>query len=1672
LLIPYLRNSAPEVTEEVSPMSKTYTAESTGWTDIFLTKTAESAQSSMGVENKTGETFVTFVRKIKDLSAIASFFTNVERMAKFLVSLFKDIIDWISTILFKTPFFTSSKNLVEWNETIDQMIVDVYTQRERTQEEKKAYIEKYEKLVLIAKKLALINDSKLNTVIKALQVAQPHYHSYVTLFTTDSIRMEPLCCWFSGASGTGKSFVQRLPKAIFDYLITNYPEGIEDVAKSYKTSLTWNCKLANEYADGFDDQPFINLDDLYIAKDPATRFLESDAFMSMKNTAPYMMHMSESKDKGTKFCKARMICVSTNLPEDDADLGITDPTTVKRRRDFIIKPFHWKPKVPANADTLRAFETMGFDVWILDLSTLKHYKVSTLLGLDGFLTLVEKMGERYAHYHQVSLRKSVPFDLTAVFFKRSQKFTQTGEELSTVLNPESFKHIAARSARNMKEPPQPHTIKPPAKTWSIKNVLPIDKIKNILPKTKKEDEGTGVGEFGDIVHVEQTDSKIELSNSSGKSYQAESTGASLSMFKTTTQSGWQLTKNLAVATTNVIPKVAEAVMDPFRLFGTSAMQMAIPIITQDASDSPPQRIVYDTYPQWCAKQGIPFTRPTYRAVEVFDSDGNKMLCDEEQYFAMIKAMFPAANRTNYAWMSRVVDNMENVYGCFGTLGLLLRERPKEAAYEVDDPPNLALICQYMNEVQMTSMTSGWEKELERRYVPLDHWDSGIHTASIIPTFYYWFLIYREPMIVNRHYLVDKRWSHWKENADCPKKTVPGIVGAVVGTLGSVVLMVVAAYWMSWLFTMILVGLILLIAVLLGKLFGRSKRADKFRKDAESTSSDRYSKRLELANRVRSNKEKFIKAMSTEVSEDKEEQLDAESTIGDQASDHLTTILAQNTYFTKFNFVGGAVINGWMTGLGKRVYAFPWHFMRDRKLLDIEMLPTKTWKDRGLIIVPASQMAITIYKKRDLVLVKLPTTVHSENEIMEKHGRRNIEPDSVDGTTGASMVEIHTVKGEDLVVPQSVEGVVWDLGPSVVTFDQIKAKERNDPSLIYQATGTYLCTGMRSEAGDCGQAVISVVPAIKHKFLGIDVGASKDGTIVSAIYYEDWQAMLDVKMEAESMAVEFSEPVTGETFPIKFMRKCGSYEGMRQIYEIDKTFGWPGSTSIYATEVLKGVQYPIQIEPPYPQTTAPAMLREKNGIDPVSNSFRKMKGTRFWYDPDIASAESWAGIFNQSLATSRFSILSLTVAVKGRPELGNFHAIDLSTGVGFPFAGFGIKRTDLIKVNAPHANVVDKWNNIDKYPLKEDFPDRDEPGLWIHPDLQCMVHRRFYYANKQMIVPAVMLYCLKDETRPMDRVNLGYTRGFLMSSLDHLLFSRMVLGQFASDLERTTLGDSSLGINPYSAAWKILMLKHTKISRKTVFQDVDGWDIRFNGMTFCPQFVRRFIFFYNISQKFEIYCVVSITYSTLVPYVVIKTSIYVVMRMPSGTWATSLFNTIWNSVKNREIWRRKRPFEAEFDEMFALSVFGDDMMLSISDEIIAAWDGLTVARYAMEIFNHVHTDSAKSEKLLPYEDIGEGYYLQRQFKEENGLVLCPLNKDSLYSMVQWNAKSKDPTMTWQKLFTTVAHGALYEWVYHGEMEFEKNKIILNKFLARTGNQNQFSYTYQELYDVKVVAVITQ
>jgi len=640
-------------------------------------------------------------------------------------------------------------------------------------------------------------------------------------------------------------------------------------------------------------------------------------------------------------------------------------------------------------------------------------------------------------------------------------------------------------------------------------------------------------------------------------------------------------------------------------------------------------------------------------------------------------------------------------------------------------------------------------------------------------------------------------------------------------------------------------------------------------------------------------------------------------------------------------------------------------------------------------------------------------------------------------------------------------------------------KEDEPMCKYSASDCYMIEGMKSEAGDCGSGVISTVPAIKHKFIGIDIGGQKEGAGVAAIYYEDWVKAKDNQgiILLESHGVTFTDPICSPDHPVAVTPASGSLMGMRIVGTLDKTFGWPGSTALQETIVSTGTLSPVKLPPAYPKTKVPAMLRERGGIDPFVNSFRKMDGTCFWYDPDFCAQEAWLGIFNDKLGNRPFRIFTLTQAIMGVPELGNFHSIDLSTASAFPFAAYGLKRSDLIKFDSDTPNVTDRFpSKEDKPPSLSDYQGpyvniKQPKGLWVHPALQYMVYTRYYYALQGKVVPAFALYCLKDETRELSRALMGYTRGFLMSSVDHLIFSRMILGQFASDLEQTTLQDSTLGINPYSGQWRNLYYKHASISQDTIFQDVDGWDINFNGPTFAPNFIKVMSSYYHLTRC-QRNLVASVTYSTVVPFVVVRDKVCVTFRMPSGFWATSLFNTSKNSAKGRFIYHKEffpltqRPF----DNVLAQSVHGDDLALTVAKLIQHLVNGVTWARAAKRLFNHTHTDSNKGVDLLPFEPLTQGLFLQRQFKNVNGLIFPPLNPESLKSSVQYIMKSKDLTLSKEKLFATVVHGALYEWVYHGKETFEKHRAILNQYLGHYGHNYRFNYSYEELITDKIFRTV--
>jgi len=154
----------------------------------------------------------------------------------------------------------------------------------------------------------------------------------------------------------------------------------------------------------------------------------------------------------------------------------------------------------------------------------------------------------------------------------------------------------------------------------------------------------------------------------------------------------------------------------------------------------------------------------------------------------------------------------------------------------------------------------------------------------------------------------------------------------------------------------------------------------------------------------------------------------------------------------------------------------------------------------------------------------------------------------------------------------------------------------------------------------------------------------------------------------------------------------------------------------------------------------------------------------------------------------------------------------------------------------------------------------------------------------------------------------------------------------------------------------------------------------------------------------------------------------------------------------------RLYDEEFDDYNALGVHGDDSLLAITESILGEWNGQVIAQMSKEIFNHTHTDSAKGTELSLSSDIHDEFYLQRKFRIQDGVVLSPLNPQSLYSSVQWNAKTS--AMSKDQLFCQVTHGAIREWALHGREAFEHHKTILNKFLTHVNPNYYFDESWED------------
>jgi hypothetical protein len=1561
----------------------------------YLTWFSNTVAETFGyVAQQIKAPFLSFNMDAKRCNDYFTLFKNVEYFSTGFSKLVKAILDWIATLATGKPFFDSTAKMREWYELTSTTLINLASNDDRTVEARKAFIVDFDRVCQTSRILLQTGDlQEFHRVVKILQSLQPRYDQYKKEFSTESVRMEPVVPWFCGKPGTGKSFcTAQLPKALFDFMRAFYPEGVADIAKEYSKSLVWERKIANEFADGWHEQLFTNIDDIFVSLDPGVRYLEAMEFMAMKNDAPYMLHSADVGDKGKLYFKSRMVTVSTNLTEQDVDLGITDHNTVRRRRDFIIDTEFIGPKDSTVANTVDAFRNMRFKVRILNLKTLRHEPEVVYEGLEGWLMLVRIIAIRYKHYHQASLRKTQDIDYTYLLAANDQKMKIQYEE---------------------------------AQKQQALQILHSKLAHELTTNEFVEIEIDGSQPVNNSGYVETTQDDITLQTTyahHGKAHQDE-------------------------------PSLLE-MMKEYYINGDPKQGNKI-----DTDD-------VESLLQWQCRTGqtVTIAEPMFTYTE--ETDPTKRLGGfSHSWMVAFKCFFPGTNIFKHTRMARALMDIHI------TSDRVLFPRMTEFFH----PENMLCHVEFKGLLSTVNLSEyfqdrkrgksatkmlfnrGYVSILDFDLIPKDAEHAQVHG---IPSFYMFKWTCDEPSYP--YYIYDNRRSKF----DTTLLEASHMVGTQLKGQGF--LAAAAAIIAFMLFVGVLTGIILLILKGVGLI-----TPDQYQKAAPYGNAHSGDKLLATTIK-RHYKSKNDPLRGTHVG-------NAHGL--DQGAAALGKIVASATKYLVIEYSNGISVGGWFVSLGGNVFAMPNHYLARGTPVKLRFRNGYDEKFETQI-VPWEQVIYIEKPKRDLCFMYLPG-IQPFRKLIETHGRRKSEGVPFEAK-GISRCDIIEVDGNDHYGPLFTQG-----GMVSFTKDGTVELTMHGPAGPYIVKDWVEIDSIASDDGDCGFSLISTNSAVQHKYLGINVGGNDTDSFMAPIWIEDFEEIMDKRngtvhnnnhSAVAHCKAEYVDSYYSSVTPINENPEFGVFKGLSQWSTIDKKHTWSSHTdlspTIFETGFFEQSTQEI-VGKAYPENTSlPAKLDQ----EAFEQSFRKCEGSKFWFDEEMLDPEVWEGVFTEDVGKIDPRMLNMTEATIGIIEWQNFRSIDLSTSAGYPWKLFGYKRDDLVVRIHANPNVAINHRTVEQLleraPTETeiiDAPEGSVPGLWIHPALQAAIYHRVHHALNGRIVPAHYLYSLKNEMRPLDKVEKHHTRGFKAGALDHLIFMRMVTGHFVSNYEHKPHGDCAVGIDPQSSDWGRLYHRLVDINEEIEEGDHSAWDIHLNSQTYAPCMCNRWRQFYRKHETDPLYRAFrSAIFSGAVGFVVINNRIYIMLGQHSGQPITSVSNSWWNSATKRSAWKRRSVLGIKpryeiisFNKACELSTFGDDFLLAVKAVYLDEFNTQHLALILKYLFNQEITTSTKDGAIPITTHISKANYLQRKFVNVNGAILAPLNPESIKQMVRYNAKpSPKSGMTRKQLLVQIAHGAMHEWALHGKETYEKNQDIINRYLSYLNKSFQFSQPYQKIFSEKI------
>lgn len=289
--------------------------------------------------------------------------------------------------------------------------------------------------------------------------------------------------------------------------------------------------------------------------------------------------------------------------------------------------------------------------------------------------------------------------------------------------------------------------------------------------------------------------------------------------------------------------------------------------------------------------------------------------------------------------------------------------------------------------------------------------------------------------------------------------------------------------------------------------------------------------------------------------------------------------------------------------------------------------------------------------------------------------------------------------------------------------------------------------------------------------------------------------------------------------------------------------------------------------------------------------------------------------------------------------------------------------------------------------------------------------------------------LKDELRPLKKVETVATRGIAGTELDYTITCRMYFGAFMAATFATHVSNGMApGINHYQE-WYMIAEGLLGNNRKKVF---DGDFSRFDSSeqpwvhNSILSYINKWYRYNNADWNEEDDRVRYVLWLDLVHSrhvtgagCALKYVVQWNKSLPSGHPLTTIVNSMYSLITLVGCYMKRMDGARDFWQHAFTNTFGDDNLTAVDDDVCDAFNQVTVAEDMKELFDLTYTSGKKDAELVPFTDITDVTFLKRTFRRDNdpagGLVwntpnqgwVAPLAPESWLYEGYWYKNGRDP-----------------------------------------------------------------